>query len=120
MKSEFLNFFSRLQHGVATEGGNLLLHHIQLLTVTGLKTGAKNALNSIPFATTSDRTFPIVTSHVKQIYSGFGPLIFLQNNVPGILSSQEGIHQEDPLGPVLFSLGIQQTLVDLQSKFSKQ
>ena len=63
------------------------------------------------------KSFPILTNRVMQMYSGFGPLVFLQNNVPVILSSQEGIHQGDPLGPVLFSLGIQQTLVDLQSNF---
>ena len=126
MKSEFSNFFSPLQHGVSTEGGtDLLLHHIQLLLEANndwivLKTDAKNAFNSIHRSHLLQqvmKSFPTLTNHVMQMYSGFGPLVFLQNNIPVILSSQEGIHQGDPLGPVLFSLGIQQTLVDLQSNF---
>ena len=126
MKSEFSNFFSLLQHGVSTEGGtDLLLHHIQLLLEANndwivLKTDAKNAFNSIHRSHLLQqvmKSFPILTNHVMQMYSGFGPLVFLQNNVPVILSSQKDIHQGDPVGPVLFSLGIQQTLVDLQSNF---
>ena len=122
-KSEFSNFFSPLQHGASTVGGtHLLLHHIQLLLEANsdwivLKTDAKNAFNSIHrfhhLLQQVMESFSILTNHVMQMYSGFGPLIFLQNNVPVILSSQEGIHQGDPLGPVLFSLGIQQTLVNL-------
>ncbi|XP_062510478.1 uncharacterized protein LOC134186508 [Corticium candelabrum] len=126
MKSEFSNFFSPLQHGVSTEvGTDLLLHHIQILLEANsdwiaLKTDAKNAFTSIHRSHLPQqvmKSFHILTNHVMQMYSGFCSLVFLQYNVPVILSSKEGIHQGDPLGPVLFSLGIQQTLVDLQSNF---
>ena len=115
-----MNFriFSPLQHGVSTEGGtDLLLHHIQLLLETNsdwivLKTGAKNAFNSVHCSHLLQhvmKSFPILTNHVMQMYSGSGPLIFLQNNVPVILSSQEGIHQGDPLGPVTSSVFFKHT-----------
>ena len=49
------------------------------------------------------------------MYAGFGPLIYLQGDSPVILSSEEGIHQGDPLGPVLFATAIQELLTKLQN-----
>ena len=39
------------------------------------------------------------------------------DNVSMVLSSEEGIHQGDPIGPVLFSLGIHNILATIQCKF---
>lgn len=38
-----------------------------------------------------------------------------QENSPVSLSSEEGIHQGDPLGPVLVSIAVHQTLLYLQN-----
>ena len=55
-------------------------------------------------------SFPEILNHVIEMYSGFGPLVFLQDNVPVLLSSQDGIHQGIPLA-------IHDILTTLQSKF---
>ena len=52
-----------------------------------------------------------------EMYSGSSPLVYLMDNVSMVLSSEEGIHQGDPLGPVLFSLGIHNILTTIQCKF---
>ena len=49
--------------------------------------------------------------HINQLYAGFGPLIYLQGDSPVMLSSEEGIHQGDPLGP---ATAIQELLTKLQ------
>ena len=94
---------------VSTEGRpDILLHCIHLLLAAisdwiVLKTDARTAFNSNQCSHLLQqvmKSFPILSSHLNPVYSGFDPLIFLQNNILVILSSQEGIHLEDPLGPV--------------------
>ena len=122
MKSEFSYFCYPLQHGVSTKGEtDLPLHHIQLLLGANnnwivLKTDAKNAFNSIHhLLQQTTESFPILTSHVKQFWVWSSDLSTEQCSGYFVISRK--VHQGDLLGPVLFSLGIQQTLVDLQSKF---
>ena len=62
-------------------------------------------------------SFSEIANHVMEVYSGSSPLVYLMGNVSMVLSSEEGIHQGDPLGPVLFSLGIRNILTTIQCKF---
>ena len=59
--------------------------------------------------------FPDISFHTIQMYSEINPLVLLQDQSTIILTSEEGVHQRDPLGPMLFSLGIQSLLCDVQS-----
>ena len=52
-------------------------------------------------------SFPGIGNHVVRMYSAFSDLVISRGNSTVILSSQEGVHQGDPLGPpVLFSIAI--------------
>ena len=126
-KDSFSKFFAPLQHGIATDGGaDLLLHHVRLLLDSHkdwvvIKTDAKNAFNSVKrshLLTQVSKHFPEMFHHVNQMYAGFGPLIYLQGDSPVILSSEERIHQGDPLGPVMFATAIQELLTKLQNDHS--
>ena len=124
-KDSFAQFFSPLQHGVATKGGaELLVHQVQLLLEENkdwivLKSDVRNAFNSVSrshFLIEVARAFPDIFGHVNKMYSGVNPLVYLQESTPIILSSEEGIHQGDPLGPALFSSAIHNILVSLQEQ----
>ena len=60
------------------------------------------------------KSFPDISHHVHQMYSGFSPLVSNDGYNAHLLQSQEGIHQGDPLGPMLFSVVLHPFLVDLQ------
>ena len=82
------------------------------------KTDVKNAFNSVSRSHLLNQvltTFPDIYNHAALVYSDINPLIYLQRSHPVILSSQEGVHQGDPLGPALFSIAMQLILEDLQS-----
>ena len=89
-----------------------MVHHVQLLPDSHkdwvvMKTDAKNAFNSVKrshLLTQVSKHFPEMFPNVDKMYAGIGPLIYLQGDSPVILSSEEGIHQGDPLGPVLLLL----------------
>ena len=123
-KKDFSDFFAPLQYGVATEGGSeLLIHQIQLLLESNkdwvvLKSDVKNVFNTINRSDMIDQvfaSFPDIGNHVVRMYSAFSDLVISRGNSTVILSSQEGVHQGDPLGPVLFSIAIHSVLLDLQS-----
>ena len=109
---------------MVTKGGTeLFIHQVQLLLESNsswiaLKTDVKNVFNSIDRAhllCQVSRSFPDIYQHVQQMYAGFGSLIFVQDSTsPTIINSEEGVHQEDPLGPVLFATAIQPILSKLQ------
>ena len=63
-------------------------------------------------------TFPDIYSNVKQMYSQAGRLVFTTANSQNIILSEVGVHQDDPLGPTLFSLAIYPFLSKLQSSDS--
>ena len=62
-------------------------------------------------------SFSEIANHVMEMYSGSSPLVHLMDSFSMVLSSEEGIHQGDPLGLVLFSLGIHNILTTIQCKF---
>ena len=123
-RKEFADYFTPLQHGVSVEGGaELLVQQVQLLMEKHedwilLKTDVKNAFNSVSRSHLLNQvltTFPDIYNHAALVYSDINPLIYLQRSHPVILSTQEGVHQGDPLGPALFSIAMQPILEDLQS-----
>ena len=123
-RKEFADYFTPLQHGVSVEGGaELLVQQVQLLMEKHedwilLKTDVKNAFNSVSRSHLLNQvltTFPDIHNHTALVYSDINPLIYLQISHPVILSSHEGVHQEDPLGSALFSIAMQPILEDLQS-----
>ena len=124
----FSRFFSPIQHGVAAEcGTELITHHIGLLLEHNpdwvvLKTDVKNAFNSISRQQIMEqvaKSFPGVYNHVVQMYEKVSPLVFMQGSTPVIIASAEGVHQGDPLGPILFASAIHSNLINLQEEHSK-
>ena len=60
-------------------------------------------------------SFPDIFSYAFQVYSGLNPLVYLNGEETVVLESQQGVHQGDPLGQALFSIGMQPILVNLQN-----
>ena len=124
LKQSLSKFFAPIQHGVATDGGSeLVVNHIRLFLESNkhwslLKTDVKNAFNSIRRSCLMQmvyKYFPEIYNHVSQMYSDSNPLIYYTNGkTVSMFSLEEGIHQGDPLGPALFSITIQHTLLELQ------
>ena len=104
----------------------LIVHHISLLLESNpdwviLKTDLKNAFNSVSrshLLPEVAKAFPGIYQHVHQMYAGFSPLVFNDGKIAHILRSEKGIHQGDPLGPMLFSVALHPFLLDLQKNHS--
>ena len=127
-KELFSSFFCPIQHGVATEcGTELIVHHIELLLQHNpdwvvLKSDVRNAFNSISRQQMLEQvvgSFPDILNHVAQMYGRISPLVFMQGITPVTIESAEGVHQGDPLGPVLFATAIHSVLKDLQEMHPK-
>ena len=127
-KESFAEFFSPIQFGVSTKcGSELIAHHISLSLQNNpewivLKTDVRNAFNSVSRCHLLEQvfqSFPDLSSHAQQMYGGFSSLVYMQGSTPVIISSEEGVHQGDPLGPALFAIAIHQCLTNLQSSYSK-
>ena len=141
LKQSLSKFFAQIQHDVATDGGSeLVVNHICLLLESNkhwslLKTDDKNAFNSIRRSYLMQmvyESFPEIYNHVFQMYSDSNPLfqkytttcsrctlIAILFSTPMVklyqfFSSEKGINLEDSLGPPLFSITIQHTLLELQ------
>ena len=74
-----------------------------------LKSDVSNAFNSVSrqlFLQEVDSHFPELLVHVKQMYGHSSPLLYFNGHNTCIIRSQGGFHQEEPLGPALFSLVI--------------
>ena len=112
LKQSLSKFFAPIQHCVATDGrSELVVNHIRLLLESNkhwslLKTDVKNAFNSIRRSYLMQMVynyFPEIYNYLFQTYSDSNPLIYTNGKTVSMFSSEEGIHQRDPLGPALFS-----------------
>ena len=128
MKNSFASFFCPIQHGVSTENGSeLIIHHIELMLEHNpdwivLKSDVKNAFNSINrhhLLNELRQSFPELYNYASQMYGGFNSLVFMEGGTAVAISSEEGIHQGDPLGPALFATAIHPILRDLQERFQE-
>ena len=125
MRNHFARFFALIQHGVSTSNGSeILIHHIQLLLDRHpdwvvLKTDVRNAFNSISRRAIAERlsaNFPSLMSHFRRMYGHSGSLVFATDSEHVILSSEEGDHQGDQLGPFLFAVGIHDLVSRVQAE----
>ena len=125
MRNHFARFFAPIQHGVSTSNGSeILIHHIQLLLDRHpdwvvLKTDVRNAFNSISRRAIAERlsaNFPSLMPHFRRMYGHSGSLVFATDSEHVILSSEEGVHQGDPLGPFLFAVGIHDLVSRVQAE----
>ena len=59
--------------------------------------------------------FPDLAYCANQMYGKSSLLLFMQESSPIVVSSEEGVHQRDPLGPALLPcIAIQPVLLDLE------
>ena len=107
IKNSFSSFFTPIQYGVSTScGSELVVHRIQALLHKNqdwvlLKTDVKNAFNSIDRMAISNpllSSFPSITPHFCQMYGRPSSLVFSTPTGPTLFSSEESVHQGDPLG----------------------
>ena len=126
-KEEFTDVFCPIQHGVSTKcGTELIAHHISLTLETNpnwivLKSDVKNAFNSVSRDQIMEQVslaFPDLYNHVIQMYGKPSSLVFMQGSSTVIIPSEEGVHQGDPLGPVLFATAIHPVLTKIQKSRS--
>ena len=64
-------------------------------------------------------TFPELYNHVIQMYAQPSSLVFMQGSSTVVIPSEEGVHQGDPLGPVLFAMAIHPVLTKIQKSHSQ-
>ena len=127
-KEEFTEVFCPIQHGVSTKcGTELIAHHISLTLESNpnwivLKSDVKNAFNSVSRDQIMEQvslTFPELYNHVIQMYGKPSSLVFMQGSFTVVIPSEEGVHQGDPLGPVLFAMAIHPVSTKIQKSHSQ-
>ena len=83
-----------------------------------LKSDVRSAFNSVSrcdMLNKVSKAFPDLFRHIQQMYGYSSSLIYLQGSSSIVIPSQEGVHQGDPLGPVLFATTIHPVLSEIQS-----
>ena len=121
--AKLLDYFNPIQLGVGVRGGCEAAVHACRRYVTSMQEGhvvAKldftNAFNCIH----RDAMLNAVFDKVPEIYS-FCNLAYRGTSIlkfgKRLISSQEGVQQGDPLGPLIFCLTIHPTLLSLESEF---
>ena len=103
-------------------GAELLVHHAQLALELNtswalLKTDMSNAFNSVSRSQLLhqvETSFPELLPHVRQMYAEASDLLYQMESETVLITSEEGVHQGDPLGPSLFSLAIHPIVSQLQ------
>ncbi|XP_052759361.1 uncharacterized protein LOC128202586 [Galleria mellonella] len=120
IKPKLTEQFQPKQLGFGTKGGcEAAVHAARTFINSGngevfLKVDVKNAFNSIDrrsFLAEVERIVPEVLPFLKQCYGS--PSILVYNNHP--IKSSVGCQQGDPMGPVIFSLGINSIIKKLLS-----
>ncbi|XP_062513462.1 uncharacterized protein LOC134189238 [Corticium candelabrum] len=123
MAGSFSSYFSSSQHGIATPGGvELIFHHISVLmetipSLSILSTDVKNAFNSVCRDNILSETklkFPELLGYAKQMYRSSSTLIYTKDKMVVKLLSEEGLHQSDPLGLILFAAALHPILIKTQ------
>ena len=117
-KASIAAILAPVQYGVATSGGGGGLEQVVHQIQVGLeshdnwclfKCDISNAFNSISRAAIFRETcqhLPCILPFTKLLYGQPSPLIYRGNNSSTVLSSQQGVHQGDPLGPFYFCVAI--------------
>ena len=84
----------------------MLIHHCQMVLENNpdwvvIKTDISNVFNSVDRSALFKTVSESFACHVERMYGRSNLLIFLKGHEAITLSSQQGVHQGDPLGPVL-------------------
>ncbi|CAK9302743.1 unnamed protein product [Gordionus sp. m RMFG-2023] len=124
IKSDASKMFQTYQLGFGTKGGCEIATHSLRIYIEDpppdavvCKLDFKNAFNSLSkktFLNIFYEKFLVYARFIEQSYGCRTPLKFGEYTIP----SDEGIQQGDPLGPLIFSLGIHNLVHCLKSSFN--
>ena len=121
------DYLSPLQFGVGIKGGTeiivhsirlLLQHHQQNKDFVVFQADFRNAFNTISrneFMKIIQQEFPELYPYVYTCYA-FSPPLYLNDNSNTTLKSLNGSAQGDPLGPLLYCLGIHSFIQKLSTQ----
>ena len=124
LKRRVAALLSPVQFGVGVDGaGDILPTAVRLLLAMHpewvcITTDARNAFNSVSRRAVLDalrRYLPELLPYISVFYADDGDLIIRMPWGVEYARSQTGVQQGDPLGPMLFALALQATLLRVQA-----